>query len=215
MPNPKKRARCPWAQSDPELTSYHDLEWGVPLHDDRKLFELLILEGAQAGLSWSTILHKRENYRKAFDRFDVFRIARYDRRKIRSLLADAGIVRNRLKIEAAIANAKAFIAIQDEFGTFNSYIWQFVRNHPLENHRRSLKQVPARTTVSDRMSEALRMRGFRFVGSTIIYSFMQATGMVNDHLVSCFRHAEISKQTPKHPGFRPGSPADRSGIIKS
>ncbi|HXX64396.1 MAG TPA: DNA-3-methyladenine glycosylase I [Bacteroidota bacterium] len=206
MPTPKKQSRCPWAGNDPELISYHDLEWGVPLHDERKLFELLILEGAQAGLSWSTILHKRENYRKAFDGFDVLRIARYDKRKIRALLTDAGIVRNRLKIEATIANAKAFISVQDVFGTFDAYIWQFVGERQIENHRGSIKQVPARTRISDRMSEELRKRGFRFVGSTIMYSFMQATGMVNDHLVSCFRHAEISKLTQQ----RPGSPSGRT-----
>jgi DNA-3-methyladenine glycosylase I len=194
-----ERIRCPWALSDPQLRSYHDAEWGVPLHNDRKLFELLILEGAQAGLSWSTILHKRENYRMAFDRFDAGRIARYDRNKIRSLLSDAGIVRNRLKIEATIENAKAFMRVREEYGSFDTYIWRFVEGRPLENHRRRMKQVPPRTRLSDAMSDALRRRGFRFVGSTIIYSFMQASGMVNDHLISCFRHAEIGKRKHRSP----------------
>lgn len=194
-----ERIRCPWALSDPQLRSYHDAEWGVPLHNDRKLFELLILEGAQAGLSWSTILHKRENYRRAFDRFDAGRIARYDRNKIRSLLSDAGIVRNRLKIEATIANAKAFMRIRQEYGSFDTYIWRFVEGRPIENRRHRMKQVPPRTRISDAMSDALRRRGFRFVGSTIIYSFMQASGMVNDHLVSCFRHVEVGKRKHRSP----------------
>jgi DNA-3-methyladenine glycosylase I len=170
---------------------YHDEEWGTPLHDDRRLFELLVLEGAQAGLSWLTILKKRQAYRKAFDRFDPRKVARYDARKIVDLLADEGIVRNRLKIEAAIANANAFLAVQREFGSFDAYAWRFVGARPIENRRKTLKEVPPRSVESDAMSDDLRRRGFRFVGSTICYAFMQATGMVNDHLVSCFRHREL------------------------
>jgi DNA-3-methyladenine glycosylase I len=173
------------------LIVYHDREWGVPLHDDRALFEFLILEGAQAGLSWETILKKRENYRRAFDGFDARKIARYDRRKVERLLADPGIVRNRLKIAAAIGNAKAFLAVQKESGSFDAYIWKFVGGRPLENRRRALKDIPTRTAVSDAMSRELSRRGFKFVGSTICYAFMQAVGMVNDHLVGCFRHAGI------------------------
>lgn len=173
------------------MIPYHDREWGVPLHDDRALFELLILEGAQAGLSWSTILRKRENYRAAFDRFDPRKIARYDDRKVASLLADSGIVRNRLKIAATIANAQAFLAVTKEYGSFDRYIWELAGGQPRQNGWRSMDQVPARTSESDAMSRALAKRGFRFVGSTICYSFMQATGMVNDHLVGCFRHQEV------------------------
>jgi DNA-3-methyladenine glycosylase I len=182
--------RCHWAKS-PAMIAYHDKEWGVPVHDDRRLFEFLILEGAQAGLSWETILNKRENYRRAFDRFDPRKIARYDKRKVRELLANAGIVRNRLKIAATISNAKAYLAVQKEFGTFNRYIWQFVGGHPKKNNPRSSKQVPASTPESDAMSKDLKLRGFRFVGSTICYAFMQATGMVNDHARDCFRYKEI------------------------
>jgi DNA-3-methyladenine glycosylase I len=170
---------------------YHDEEWGTPLHDERRLFELLVLEGAQAGLSWLTILKKRQAYRKAFDRFDPRKVARYDAREIARLLADEGIVRNRLKIEAAIANANAFLAVQREFGSFDAYIWRFVGGRPIENRRKTLKEVPPRSVESDAMSDDLRRRGFRFVGSTICYAFMQAAGMVNDHLVSCFRHREL------------------------
>jgi DNA-3-methyladenine glycosylase I len=184
--------RCPWAQGE-RYAAYHDTEWGVPLHDDRALFEFLILEGAQAGLSWSTILNKRENYRQAFDGFDARRIARYRDAKVKALLADPGIVRNRLKVAAAIANAKAFLAVQKEFGAFDAYIWQFTGGRPMVNSFRTLKEVPARTPESDRMSKDLQKRGFRFVGSTICYAFMQATGMVNDHLVDCFRYREVSK----------------------
>jgi len=173
------------------MTVYHDEEWGVPLHDDRALFEFLILEGAQAGLSWSTILRKRENYRAAFDAFDATKIARYSDRKRTALLADAGIVRNRLKIDAAIHNAKAFLKAQDEFSSFDAYIWRFVEGRPLRNRWQCMKDVPARTEQSDAMSKDLGRRGFRFVGSTICYAFMQATGMVNDHLVSCFRHKQV------------------------
>lgn len=181
------RQRCHWAKS-PLMVDYHDREWGVPVHDDRVLFEFLILEGAQAGLSWETILNKRENYRRAFDRFDAKRIARYDARKIRALMKDAGIVRNRLKISATISNAKAFLATQKEFGSFEKYIWQFVGDKPKVNTDGSL---PARTVESDAMSKDLKKRGFRFVGSTICYAFMQATGMVDDHAAHCFRHNEI------------------------
>jgi len=183
--------RCAWAR-DPLSIAYHDTEWGVPLHDDRALFEFLILEGAQAGLSWSTILNKRPAYRRAFDRFDPRKVARYDEDRIAQLLANEGIVRNRLKIRAAVRNAQAFLAVQKEFGTFDRYIWEFVGGQPLCNRRRRLDQVPARTDESDAMSRDLQKRGFTFVGSTICYAFMQATGLVNDHLVSCFRHKECA-----------------------
>jgi len=182
--------RCAWAITESNLT-YHDKEWGVPVHDDRKLFEFLILEGAQAGLSWTTILNKRKNYRKAFDGFRAEKIARYGPRDVKRLLADAGIVRNRLKIAAAIQNAKAFLAVQKEFGSFNAYLWSFVGGRPKQNRWRRMAQVPARTSESDAMSRDLSRRGFKFVGSTICYALMQATGMVNDHLVSCTRHAEL------------------------
>jgi DNA-3-methyladenine glycosylase I len=185
--------RCAWASlADPLYLAYHDTEWGVPVHDDRLLFEFLILEGAQAGLSWATILRKRENYRKAFDRFDPSKVARYDARKVRSLLADAGIVRNRLKIAAAIQNAKAFLAVQKEFGSFDAYIWQFVDGRPKKNAWRTLKDIPAQTPESVAMSKDLIRRGFRFVGPTICYAHMQATGMVNDHTVDCFRYDQVS-----------------------
>ena len=173
------------------MIPYHDAEWGVPLHDDRALFEFLILEGAQAGLSWSTILKKRNAYRKAFDRFDPRKVARYDEARIATLLANEGIVRNRLKINAAVRNATAFLAIQKEFGAFDSYIWSFVGGQPRQNRWPSTADVPARTAESDAMSKDLIRRGFTFVGSTICYAFMQATGMVNDHLVSCFRYKEV------------------------
>ncbi len=185
------RRRCPWGDSHPLYVPYHDLEWGTPLHEDRRFFELLVLEGAQAGLSWLTILKKRDAYRKAFHGFDPRKVARYDAKKVARLLGDAGIIRNRLKIEAAIANARAFLAVQREFGTFDAYVWRFVGGKPIQNRRRSVKEVPPRTAESDAMSEELRKRGFRFVGSTICYAFMQATGMVNDHLVSCFRYREV------------------------
>lgn len=168
--------------------NYHDQEWGIPVRDDRLLFELLILEGAQAGLSWSTILQRRESYRAAFDNFDAAKIARYDSRQKKKLLADPGIVRNRLKVEATVANASAFLAVQSEFGSFSAYLWRFVNNQPLVNHWKTLKEVPAETTESNAMSRDLKKRGFRFVGPTICYAFMQAVGMVNDHLVDCFRH---------------------------
>jgi len=185
--------RCAWASNELSIR-YHDEEWGVPVHDDRTLFEFLILEGAQAGLSWNTILNKRENYRKAFDGFDAVRVAGYDRRRIQQLLRDPGIVRNKLKIAAAVENAKAFLRVQEEFGSFDRYIWQFVGGKPRVNSRRSLRQVPARTAESDAISKDLKRCGFRFVGSTICYAFMQAVGMVNDHVVDCFRYRTLSSQ---------------------
>lgn len=184
--------RCPWAGNELNIP-YHDQEWGVPVHDERKWFEFLILEGAQAGLSWDTILRKRERYREAFDGFDAEKVARYDKKKVRELLRDAGIVRNRLKIEAAISNAQAFLKVQEEFGSFDAYVWRFVGGKPKQNAWKSHKQVPAKTADSDSMSKELQKRGFRFVGSTICYALMQATGMVNDHVVSCFRCVELKK----------------------
>jgi DNA-3-methyladenine glycosylase I len=182
--------RCPWATTEPSIT-YHDKEWGVPVHDDRLLFEFLILEGAQAGLSWITILKKRENYREAFDGFRPEKIARYGARDVQRLLRNIGIVRNRLKITAAIGNAKAFVAVRKQFGSFDAYLWSFVGGKSIQNHRRRMADVPARTAESDAMSRDLLRRGFKFVGSTICYAFMQAVGMVNDHLVSCPRHGEL------------------------
>lgn len=184
-------SRCPWTSDDKLMIKYHDEEWGVPVHKDRKLFEFLLLEGFQAGLSWRTILHKRKHFRKAFDNFDFNKIARYDKRKINSLMKDEGIIRNKLKIDAAIINAKAFIQIRKEFGTFNKYIWSFVNHTPIINKFESLKDLPAKTKLSDKISEDLKKRGFKFVGSTVIYAHMQATGMVNDHLVSCFRYRHL------------------------
>jgi DNA-3-methyladenine glycosylase I len=186
--------RCPWAQ-DEACVAYHDAEWGVPVHDDRLLFEMLILEGAQAGLSWVTILKKRENYRRAFDGFDARKIARYGAAKTERLMADPGIVRNRLKIAATIRNADAFLKVQKECGSFDSYIWQFVGGAPIQNRRRSMKEVPVRTPESDAMSKDLLKRGFKFVGSTICYAFMQAVGMVNDHTVDCFRHTQVRRSS--------------------
>ena len=182
--------RCAWAKSDVAIR-HHDDEWGVPLHDDRRLFEFLILEGAQAGLSWNTILKKRENYRKAFDGFRSEKIARYGKRDVQRLLQNEGIVRNRLKIAAAIENAKSFLVVKKEFGSFDAYLWSFVGGNPIQNRWRTLADVPARTGESDAMSRDLLRRGFKFIGSTICYAFMQATGMVNDHLVTCARHAEL------------------------
>ena len=179
--------RCDWAQSE-LMIRYHDEEWGVPVHDDRRLFEFLILEGAQAGLSWETILKKRENYRAAFDGFDFERVAGYDRRKIAHLLKDEGIVRNRLKVASAVRNAQAVLRVREEFGSFDRHVWQFVEGRPLVNSWKFRRQVPARTAQSDAMSKALKKLGFNFVGSTICYAFMQAVGMVNDHVVRCFRH---------------------------
>jgi DNA-3-methyladenine glycosylase I len=185
------RQRCAWAGEDALYRQYHDTEWGVPLHDDRALFELLILEGAQAGLNWITILRKRENYRAAFDGFDAARIAAYGANKIESLLQDAGIVRNRLKVAAAVINAQKFLDVQDEFGSFDSFIWRFVDGQPKQNKWRSPAEIPASTPESDAMSKELKRRGFKFVGSTICYAHMQATGMVNDHTTDCFRHKEL------------------------
>src|ERR1700722_4617225 len=182
--------RCAWASGELSIR-YHDEEWGVPVHDDRTLFEFLILEGAQAGLSWDTILHKRENYRKAFDRFDPQRVARYDRRKVQKLLRDPGTVRNKLKVRSAVGNAKAFLQAQQEFGSFDRYIWRFVGGKPRVNSPKSLQQLPASTPESDAMSKDLKQRGFKFVGTTICYAFMQATGMVNDHVVDCFRYTAL------------------------
>jgi DNA-3-methyladenine glycosylase I len=188
--------RCPWARTD-LYVQYHDTEWGVPVHDDRLLFEFLILEGAQAGLSWETILNKRENYRAAFDLFDPALIGKYGQAKRKRLLADAGIVRNRLKIDAAIQNAKMFRAVQEEFGSFDKYIWGFVGSKPKQNAWKSMEEVPARTPESDAISKDLKRRGFKFVGSNICYAFMQAVGMVNDHLVGCFRHSELRRAASK------------------
>jgi DNA-3-methyladenine glycosylase I len=185
------KLRCAWAGEDPGMVAYHDLEWGVPLHDDTALFEFLILEGAQAGLSWSTILKKRPAYRTAFDRFNARKVARYSDEKFAALMADAGIVRNRLKIAATIRNAQAFLAVKKEFGSFDRYIWSFVGGTPLQPRRKRMQALPARTDESDAMSKDLKKRGFTFVGSTICYAFMQATGMVNDHVVECFRHAKL------------------------
>jgi DNA-3-methyladenine glycosylase I len=183
-------ARCPWATTEPAI-AYHDEEWGVPVHDDRRLFEFLILEGAQAGLSWITILKKRENYRKAFDRFVAEKIARYGSRDIKQLLGNAGIVRNQLKIAATIQNAKALLIVREELGSFDTYLWSFVGGKPIQNCWRRMAEVPARSAESDAMSRDLLRRGFKFVGSTICYALMQATGMVNDHLVTCPRHAKL------------------------
>ena len=188
--------RCAWATTEPAIP-YHDEEWGVPVHDDRVLFEFLILEGAQAGLSWTTILKKRQNYRKAFDGFSPEKIARYNKRDVQRLLRNDGIVRNRLKIAAAIENAKSFLAVKNEFGSFDAYLWSFVGGNPIQNRWRTLADVPARTAESDAMSRDLLRRGFKFVGSTICYAFMQATGMVNDHLITCPRHAELGGTRPR------------------
>ncbi|TMG73062.1 MAG: DNA-3-methyladenine glycosylase I [Betaproteobacteria bacterium] len=186
------KRRCPWCLGSEAYLRYHDEEWGAPVHDDRRLFEFLVLEGAQAGLSWSTILNKRDNYRRAFARFDPEKVARFGAREVRKLLADAGIVRNRLKIESAIGNARAFLEVRREFGSFDAYLWGFVDGRPLQDRRRSMREVPARTPVSDALSRDLKRRGFRFVGSTIVYAFMQAVGVVNDHLTNCFRRAQLA-----------------------
>lgn len=184
--------RCDWAKNDLAI-DYHDAEWGVPEHDDRRLFEFLILEGAQAGLSWDTILRKRENYRAAFDEFEAEKIARYDARKCAELLENEGIIRNRLKIASAVGNAQNFLKVRDEFGSFDSYIWNFTGGKPVKNAWENMRQVPAKTEISDALSKDLKKRGFNFVGSTIMYAFMQACGLVNDHLVTCFRHEEVSR----------------------
>lgn len=186
--------RCEWAGDNLPMRGYHDLEWGVPLHDDRALFEFLILEGAQAGLSWSTVLNKRARYRVVFDGFDPTVVARYDEQKVQELLADPGIIRNRLKLRSAISNAKAYLKVIEEHGNFDSYIWGFVGGAPKINHWRQLSEIPAKTTESDAMSSDLKRRGFNFVGSTICYAFMQATGMVNDHTVDCFRYTELGEK---------------------
>ena len=186
------KERCEWAGSDPLMVEYHDKEWGVPVHDDQKLFEFLILEGAQAGLSWTTVLRKRESYRNAFDGFDVRKIAEYGDATVSQLLADPGIIRNRLKVNAAIENARAFMAVQQEFGSFDSYQWAFVGGNPKKNAWKALSELPAKTPESEAMSKELRARGFKFVGPTICYAHMQAVGMVNDHLVGCFRYDEVS-----------------------
>jgi DNA-3-methyladenine glycosylase I len=185
------RNRCKWAGTDPIYVAYHDTEWGIPLHDDHKLFEFLILDGAQAGLSWITILKKRQNYRLAFDGFNPNKVARYDSRKINRLLSDRGIIRNRLKIEAAVQNARSFLGIQKEFGSFDAYIWQFVGGKTLKNQWKTISEIPAYSAESQAMSNDLKKRGFKFVGPTICYAFMQAAGMVNDHTVECFRYSEV------------------------
>ena len=192
MPNISARKRCAWVNvDDPLMLEYHDREWGVPVHDDRKHFEFLILEGAQAGLSWSTVLKKREAYRKAFDHFDPAKVARFTAPRIEKLLQDPGIIRNRLKIESTVRNAKAFLKVQQEFGTFDTYCWRFVGGKPKVNKLTSMQQIPATSPESDAFSKDLKQRGFNFVGSTIIYAHIQATGMVNDHLVDCFRYSEL------------------------
>jgi DNA-3-methyladenine glycosylase I len=191
--SPKQLIRCGWCKDDPLYVAYHDEEWGVPVHDDRTLFEFLVLEGAQAGLSWITILRKRPAYRQAFDDFEPEKVARYDARRIARLLRDEGIVRNRLKVESAVKNARAFLRVQEEFGSFARYQWQFTGGRPIQNRRRSVKEVPARTDVSDALSKDLKRRGFSFVGSTIVYAHMQAVGMVNDHVIACFRYSQVKK----------------------
>ena len=184
--------RCEWAGSDPRMVAYHDREWGSPVHDDITLFEFLTLEGAQAGLSWSTILNKRDNYRRAFAGFDPEKVARFNKRSVERLLRDPGIVRNRLKVESTISNARAFLEVRQEHGSFDAYIWSFVEGNPTVNRFQRLRQIPATTPLSDAISKELKKRGFRFVGSTIVYAYMQAVGMVNDHTVDCFRYGELS-----------------------
>jgi DNA-3-methyladenine glycosylase I len=185
------KTRCEWSGNDALMIDYHDTEWGSPLRDEQRLFEFLLLEGAQAGLSWQTVLNKRENYRKAFDNFDPEKIARYTEKKTEKLLQDPGIIRNKLKVAAAVTNAKIYLNIQQEVGSFHNYVWSFVDGEPIQNRWKSLKQVPATTAISDAMSKDFKKRGLKFVGSTICYAFMQATGMVNDHIISCFRHEEV------------------------
>jgi DNA-3-methyladenine glycosylase I len=187
----KEIARCPWPTNEISIR-YHDIEWGMPVHDDRLLFEYLILEGAQAGLSWQTVLNKRENYRVAFDNFEAEKVARYHEARVVKLMNNPGIIRNRLKIRSTIQNAKSFLTVREEFGSFDAYLWRFVDGKPIVNHRKSMKEVPARTKISDAMSQDLLQRGFKFVGPTICYANMQAIGMVNDHLVTCFRHKQLS-----------------------
>jgi DNA-3-methyladenine glycosylase I len=186
------KRRCPWAESgEPLLLEYHDMEWGVPTHDERTLFEFLVLEGAQAGLSWTTVLKKREGYRKAFAGFDPKKVALFDQSKVSKLLEDPGIIRNRLKVESAVSNAKAFLAVQKEFGSFDAYVWSFVNGRPIRNKWKDMRQIPVKTRIAEALSKDLLKRGFKFVGPTICYSFMQAVGMVNDHLVDCHRYAGI------------------------
>ena len=189
----KPCSRCNWAENDPLYIDYHDTEWGVPVHDDQKLFEFLILEGAQAGLSWITILKKRNNYQKAYNQFQVEKVARYSDKKIQRLLANPGIVRNRLKIQSSITNAQAFIEIQSEFGSFDKYLWNFVERKPIQNNWKTLAQIPVTTSVSDALSLDLKKRGFKFVGSTICYAYMQAVGLVNDHVTNCFRYKPVKQ----------------------
>jgi DNA-3-methyladenine glycosylase I len=196
----REKPRCGWARiTNPLYLAYHDDEWGVPSHDDRHLFEMLVLEGAQAGLSWETILNKRAAYRRAFDGFDPRRVARYDARRVRSLLADPGIVRNRLKLDSAVTNARAFLDLEAECGSFDRYLWRFVNGGPIRNAWRTLGEVPARTALSDALSKDLRKRGFKFVGSTICYAYMQAVGLVNDHLTLCYRYAEVDQLARRRP----------------
>jgi DNA-3-methyladenine glycosylase I len=198
--------RCTWAGTDPLYVGYHDTEWGIPVYEDRRLFEFLVLEGAQAGLSWITILRKRDAYRQAFDGFDPAKVARYGDKKIEALMGNEAIVRNRLKIVSAVKNARAFLQVVEEVGSFSSYQWRFVDGRPVVNRWRTMKEVPAKTTVSDAFSKDLKQRGFGFVGSTIIYAHMQAVGMVNDHVVGCFRHAEVSRLGRASPGARHEQP---------
>jgi len=193
MKEKKVKSRCEWGTVSQLYIDYHDNEWGVPVHDDRMLFEFLVLEGAQAGLSWETVLKKRENYRKAFNNFDPVKVSRYGDKKIEALMGNKGIIRNRLKIASAVNNAKRFLEVQKEFGTFDAYIWQFVNGKPITNRFKSMQEIPATTKESDAMSKDLKKRGFKFVGPTICYAHMQATGMVNDHVVDCFRYKEIKK----------------------
>ncbi len=193
----RKRTRCPWPSNDPLMIAYHDTEWGVPLHDDRKLYEFIVLDGAQAGLSWSTVLRKRENYRKAFKNFDPKKVARFTPKDEERLLKDEGIIRNRLKIGSAITNARKFLEIKKKFGTFDAYIWQFTGGKTVKHQCRRLSDIPATTKESDAMSRDMKKRGFTFVGSTICYAFMQAAGMVNDHLVGCFRYGEVKERTKR------------------
>ena len=190
---PTNLNRCPWPTDDPQMVEYHDAEWGVPLHDDQKIFEFLVLESAQAGLSWRTVLHKRENYRRAFAGFDPKKVARFTARDVQRLLKDAGIIRNRAKIEAAINNAGRFLAVQEEFGTFAEYIWGFVGGKPIQNRFRSIKELPALTPLAEALAKDLKLRGFKFLGPTVLYAHMQATGMVNDHMIDCFRYKEVLK----------------------
>jgi DNA-3-methyladenine glycosylase I len=188
---PSAPSRCPWCESTPLYRAYHDREWGVPVHADRRWFEMLVLDGAQAGLSWRTILEKRAGYRRAFDRFDPRKVARYDARKLRALLRDPGIVRNRQKVASAVTNARAFLEVQREFGSFDRFIWRFTAGRPVQNRWTSDRQIPARSPLSDAVSAELRARGFKFAGTTIVYALLQAAGVVNDHLVGCFRHREV------------------------